>query len=91
MSTSATDAVKAVNSLLEFSRDDQQALLEVLTDYFTSPEDATDSESNPESDEDETCHEDDDGQANMQGTATMHAKNYDKHHKVPTSKLCRTS
>ena len=77
MSTSATDAVKVVNSLLEFSGDDQQALLEVLTDYFTSPEDATDSESNPESNEDETCHEDDDGQANMQGTATMHAKNYD--------------
>lgn len=84
MSRSATDAVKAVNTLLEFSGDDQQALLEVLTDYFTSPEDGTDPESNPESDEDNTCHEDDDGQANLQGTATltMHAKNYDKHHNI---------
>ena len=82
MSTSATDVVKVVNSLLEFSGDDQQALLEVLTDYFSSPEDDTDPESNFESDED------DDGQANMQGTTTMHAKNYDINIiTFPTSKL----
>ena len=32
------DTAKAANALLEFSGDNQQALLEVMTDYFTSPD-----------------------------------------------------
>ena len=38
MFTSAIDVTKAANTLLDFSRDDQQALLEVMADYSTSPE-----------------------------------------------------
>ena len=37
MATSAIDVTKAANTLLDFSRDDQQALLEVMADYSTSP------------------------------------------------------
>ena len=36
MSTRAIDAAKVANTLLDLSGDDQQALLEVMTDYFTS-------------------------------------------------------
>ena len=32
----AIEASKAVNAILGFSSDDQEALLEVLEDYFTS-------------------------------------------------------
>ena len=45
MSTSAIDAAKAANTLLGFSRDDQQALLEVMADFFTSPVEGRDSDS----------------------------------------------
>ena len=34
---------KAANTLLKFSGDDLQALLEVMTDYFTSPDEGRDS------------------------------------------------
>ncbi len=44
MSTSAIDAAKAANTLLNFSRDDHQALPEVMADYFTSPVEGRDSE-----------------------------------------------
>ncbi len=37
--TSAREASKALNDLLHYSPEDQDALLEVLDDYFTSPED----------------------------------------------------
>ena len=57
MSTSAKVATKAANTLLDFSRDDQQALLEVMADYSTSPVEGRDSDS----DEDGTT---DDQQAN---------------------------
>ncbi len=43
MSTSAIDAAKAANTQYNFSRDDQQALLEVMADYFTSPVEGRDS------------------------------------------------
>ena len=33
----ATTALQAVNALLNFSSGDQEALLEVMEDYFTSP------------------------------------------------------
>ena len=36
-SAQAVEAAKAVNSLMHFSSGDQQALLEVIGDYFTSP------------------------------------------------------
>jgi len=45
MSTSAIDVTKAANTLLDFSRDDQQALLEVMADYSTSPVEGRDSDS----------------------------------------------
>ena len=36
----ASEVAKAVNALLDFSSSDQQALLEVIEDYFTSPDNA---------------------------------------------------
>ena len=67
MMTSATDAAKAANSLLRFSGRDQEVLLEVMTDYFTSPEGGRDSES------DEDDDEFDNGQTKLQGTAKLNA------------------
>ena len=67
MTTSAIDAAKAANTLLGFSRDDQQALLEVMTDYFTSPEEGRESDS----DEDSIT---DDRQHNLEGTAKVNIK-----------------
>ena len=64
MSTCAIDAAKAANTLLEFSGDDQQALLEVMTDFFISPEEGRDSDS----DEDDFP---DDGQSQLQGRTRM--------------------
>jgi len=39
------NAAKAANTWLEFSEDNQQAFLEVMTYYFTSPEEGRDSDS----------------------------------------------
>ena len=64
MMTSATDAA---NSLLRFSGRDQEVLLEVMTDYFTSPEGGRDSES------DEDDDEFDNRQTKLQGTAKLNA------------------
>ena len=44
------DTAKAVNSFIEVGRNDQQALLEVLQEYYTSSGNSTDQESD-ESDE----------------------------------------
>ena len=41
-SVGASEVAKAVNAFLGFSSGDQQALLEVIEDYFTSPADAED-------------------------------------------------
>ena len=69
MSTRAIDAAKAANTLLEFSGDDQQALLEVMTDYFTSPDERRDSDS------DEDAYDvTDDGQAQLQGRTRINTK-----------------
>ena len=38
MATTASEAAKAVNALMGFSSGDQDALLEVLLDYFSSPD-----------------------------------------------------
>ena len=68
MTTSATDTAKAANSpFLGFSGRDQEALLEVMTDYFTSPEGGRDSESGKDADEFNN------GQMKLQGTAKMNA------------------
>ena len=40
----ASEAARAVNSLLRLSSNDQDELLEVLEGYFTSPEDTQDQE-----------------------------------------------
>ena len=44
-SVGASEVAKAVNAFLGFSSGDQQALLEVIEDYFTSPADAEDDDS----------------------------------------------
>ena len=59
--TTASEAARAVNTLMRFSTGDQNALLEVLDDYFTSPD-------GPERDE----FDDDGGQEVLQG---IHNKN----------------
>ena len=41
-SVGASEVAKAVNAFLGFSSGDQQALLEVIEDYFTSSADAED-------------------------------------------------
>ena len=41
VNASAVEAAKAVNALLGLSSNDQGALLEVLEDYFTSPDSDT--------------------------------------------------
>ncbi len=38
-SASARDAAKALNSLLHYCPEDQEALLDVLDEYFESPDD----------------------------------------------------
>ena len=49
----ATEAATAVNALLRFSSSDQEAMIEVLQEYFTSPDGAEvdDSEDLDEMDE----------------------------------------
>ena len=58
MAQRATDVAKAVNTLLDFSCDDQQALLDVIQDYFCEPD--------PESEDEEDDNPEDslDGKAN---------------------------
>ena len=41
-SAGASEAARAVNAFLGFSSNDQQALLEVIEDYFTSPDNEDD-------------------------------------------------
>lgn len=48
-STRAIQAAEAVNSLLHLSPGDQNSLLEVIADYFTTPYNALDDESGSES------------------------------------------
>ena len=67
MSTHAIDVAKVANTLLEFSRDNQHALVEVITEYFTSTDESRDSDS----DEDDVP---DDGQAQLQGRARINTK-----------------
>ena len=38
MTRRATDVAKAVNMLFDFSGDDQEALLDVIQDYFCEPD-----------------------------------------------------
>ena len=68
---SAVEAAKAVNALLGLSSNDQGALLEVLEDYFSSPdpEKREDDELDEDSDEDDEV---DDGlEALLEGTLTI--------------------
>jgi hypothetical protein len=51
-SASASEVAKAVNAFLGFSSGDQQALLEVIEDYFASPADA---EEEDDLEEDDSC------------------------------------
>ena len=67
MSTCAIDAAKAANTLLVFSGDNLQALLEVMTDYLTLPDEHRDSNS----DEDDVPNN---GQAQLQGRTKINTK-----------------
>ena len=73
MSTSAIDVTQAANTLLDFSRDDQQALLEVMADYSTSPVEGRDSDS----DEDGTT---DDQQADSASLCSFASSAVQRHH-----------
>ena len=61
MTANAHDAAKAANNLLGFSGDDREVLLEVMADYFTSPDRDRDSESDEDNDTS-------DGEAKLKGT-----------------------
>lgn len=54
----ATEAAKAVNSLLRFSSKDQEALIEVLQEYFTSPDGAEDEDDSEDLDDSDELDED---------------------------------
>ena len=63
MSIRASDTAKAVNLLIALSNNDQQALLDVIQDYFSSPGDQEGDELDTEEglevtdvDADEQCH-----------------------------------
>ena len=53
MSTTALEAAKSVNALMSFSSGDQDALLEVLEYYFSSPCPEKDDSEDHDSDEDQ--------------------------------------
>ena len=53
MSTTALEAAKSVNALMSFSGGDQDALLDVLGDYFSSPCPEMDDSEDDDSDEDQ--------------------------------------
>ena len=49
----ASEVARAVTAFLGFSTSDQEALLEVIEDYFTSPDDAEDDDEDDS--EDNSC------------------------------------
>ena len=51
-SVGASEVARAVNAFLGFSSGDQQALLEVIEDYFTSPDNADEED---DLDDDDSC------------------------------------
>lgn len=72
MAATALEASKAVNALLNFSSNDQEALLEVLQDYFSSP--AGLEEDGISDEDDEVCPGDDDSQATSGGKVMCNKK-----------------
>ena len=68
MSTSAIDVKKAANTLFDLSRD-KQALLEVMTDYSTSPVEGRDSDS----DEDGTTDDQQADSASLRSLCQQHS------------------
>ena len=50
----ASEVARAVTAFLGFSTSDQKALLEVIEDYFISPDDAEDDDEEDDS-EDDSC------------------------------------
>ena len=53
-SAKATEAAKAVNSLLHLSQGDQESLLAVMEEYFTSPDEEKDDLDMDSSDDSDT-------------------------------------
>ena len=51
----ASEIARAVTAFLGFSTSDQEALLEVIEDYFTSPDDAEDDDDEEDDSEDNSC------------------------------------
>ena len=66
MARRATDVAKAVNNLLDFSGDDQAALLDVIQDYFCEPESQDDEQD--EDGDDSLDHEDEPAAFEVDGT-----------------------
>ena len=64
----ASEAARAVNSLLAFSSDDHEALLDVIQDYFTLPDGTADDELDELDDLDSENTLDDGVQAMLEGT-----------------------
>ena len=68
-SAKAVKAAQSVNSLLHLSSGDQQSLLEVIQDYFTTPCETNDYESDSDSDDDiEDKESSNESGTNMQST-----------------------
>ena len=67
MARRATEVVKAVNTLLDFTCDDQEALLDVIQAYFCEP----DPQDEDEEDNPEESLEHEDGQATLELEGTL--------------------
>ena len=66
MAHRATEVAKAVNTLLDFSYDNQEVLLDVILDYFCEPDPQDEDEDNRE---ESLYHED--GQATLEPEGTL--------------------
>ena len=68
MARRATEVAKAVNTLLDFTCDDQEALLDVIQDYFCEPDPQNEDE---DDDNPEESLEHEDGQATLELEGTL--------------------
>lgn len=68
MASKCTEVARSLNSLLGFSAEDQQSLVEVIQDYFTFPEGFADS------DAEDNLSEDDEGEP-MSGKLYLQSHN----------------
>ena len=55
--TTASEAARAVNALMSFSAGDQEALLDVLGDYFSTPDGPEKDDFDDDDSDDDRCQE----------------------------------